>query len=218
MKVLECSREVTINVEGKCLKGTLRIPSAASGIVLFAHGSGSGRKSPRNLQVADRLHREGLATLVFDLLTESEELEDAQDGRLRFDIGLLTDRLSGATDWLKLDSTLCGLPVGYFGASTGAAAALAASVRHPSEVRAVVSRGGRPDLAKGALPKVTASTLLIVGGHDEPVLQLNQQALEQMECKTQLEVVTGATHLFEEPGALDRVGDLAARWLKRHLG
>ena len=210
-------REVEIRIEGNCLRGELGIAGVACGIVIFAHGSGSGRKSPRNRYVAERLNHYGISTLLFDLLTEQEELDDARTGHLRFDIGLLSDRLSGATDWLKADSSLSGLPVGYFGASTGAAAALSASVRHPSVVRAVVSRGGRPDLAKDALSKVVAPTLLIVGGRDDLVLQLNRQALERMIAEAHLEVVSEATHLFEEPGALDRVADLAAGWFRRYL-
>jgi dienelactone hydrolase len=208
---------VCVRTDGSVLKGDLRIPPQACGIVLFAHGSGSGRKSPRNRHVAERLNDQRLATLLIDLLTEEEEIIDERTRHLRFDIGLLTDRLSGATDWLKNESDLRGYPIGYFGASTGAAAALAASVRHPSDVKAVVSRGGRPDLAGTTLSRVTAATLLIVGGWDDIVIDLNKQAMAQMHCETRLEIVPSATHLFEEPGKLDVVADLAADWLDRHL-
>ena len=210
-------RSVAIRTDGSVLRGDLRIPSNACGIVLFAHGSGSGRKSPRNRHVAAELNDQRLATLLIDLLTEDEEIVDERTRHLRFDIGLLTDRLSGATDWLKAEPDLRGYPVGYFGASTGAAAALAASVRHPSEVKAIVSRGGRPDLAGDTLPRVTAPTLLIVGGLDGVVIDLNENARRQMRCKVQLEIVPGATHLFEEAGKLDIVADLAANWFNDFL-
>jgi pimeloyl-ACP methyl ester carboxylesterase len=210
-------RNVEVRADGVLLRGDLRIPVEPCGIILFAHGSGSGRLSPRNQFVAERLNEHHLATLLLDLLTEDEEQVDMRTGRLRFDIGLLTDRLSGATDWLKLDAELRGYPVGYFGASTGAAAALAASVRHPSEVQAVVSRGGRPDMAGDTLERVTAPTLLIVGGEDDVVLQLNQQAMERIHAEVHLEVVPGASHLFEEPGKLQEVSRLAADWFTKHL-
>lgn len=210
-------REVQVNV-GECvLHGDLRMPADPCGAVLFAHGSGSGRMSPRNRRVAERLNENRLCTLLLDLLTEEEEQEDRQTGHLRFDIGLLTDRLSGATDWLKNEAELSGLPVGYFGASTGAAAALAASVRHPSAVQAVVSRGGRPDLAEALLCRVTAPTLLIVGSLDTVVLQLNREAQEALTSQANLELVEGASHLFEEPGKLDEVAGLAAAWFTNHL-
>ena len=210
-------REVEVRTDGALLRGDLRIPGVPCGIVLFAHGSGSGRLSPRNRYVAERLNDKGLATLLLDLLTEEEERVDAQTGQLRFDIGLLTDRLSGATNWLKTDADLRGYPVGYFGASTGAAAALAASVRHPSAVQAVVSRGGRPDLAEAILGRVTAPTLLIVGSLDDVVIQLNEEALEGINSEVALEIVPGASHLFEEPGKLEEVSKLAGNWLQSYL-
>jgi pimeloyl-ACP methyl ester carboxylesterase len=186
--------------------------------VLFAHGSGSGRHSPRNRFVAGQLREAHLATLLIDLLTENEESVDRFTGHLRFDIGLLADRLSGATDWLAEDARTDGLPVGYFGASTGGGAALVAAARRPDLVRAVVSRGGRPDLAGDSLSAVKAPTLLIVGGDDEPVIGLNEVALNQLGVpEKQLVIVPGATHLFEEPGKLDQVARLAAEWFKRHL-
>jgi len=217
MKLATTEREVCVKCDGEVLRGDLRIPPNACAIVLFAHGSGSGRRSPRNRYVAEKLNDENLATLLLDLLTEEEERVDNHTRHLRFDIGLLADRLSGATDWLKAEADLRGLPVGYFGASTGAAAALAASVRHPTEVQAVVSRGGRPDLAGPCLERVTAPALLIVGSLDHLVIELNQQAMEHMPNKVHFEIVDGATHLFEEPGKLDIVADLAAKWFCNHL-
>lgn len=217
MKLATTQREVTINCDGEILRADLRCPPNACGIVLFAHGSGSGRKSTRNRYVAEKLNDHNLATLLLDLLTEEEERVDNHTRHLRFDIGLLTDRLSGATDWLKADSDLRGFPVGYFGASTGAAAALAASVKHPSAVQAVVSRGGRPDLAGTCLQRITAPTLLIVGSLDNLVIELNQQAMEQMPNFVHMEIVEGASHLFEEPGRLDIVADLASKWFCKHL-
>jgi putative phosphoribosyl transferase len=210
-------RSVAIKTDGALLAGDLRVPDNANAIVLFAHGSGSSRRSPRNRYVAEHLNEHKLATLLLDLLTEEEERIDEKTRRLRFDIGLLTDRLSGATDWLKAEADLAGLPVGYFGASTGAAAALAASVRHPSAVKAVVSRGGRPDMAGDTLMRITAPTLLIVGSLDDIVMGLNQQAMERMQCETHFEIVEGASHLFEEAGKLDVVAGLAADWFQEHL-
>ena len=192
--------------------GDLELPARPQGIVLFAHGSGSSRLSPRNRFVADVLVRGGLATLLFDLLTETEDAHP----RTRFDIGLLTRRLLTATAWLADVPEVARLPIGYFGASTGAAAALQAAAIQP-QVRAVVSRGGRPDLALAELPNVSAATLLIVGGHDPEVLALNREAYAQLRGVRQLEVVPGASHLFEEPGALELVADLAAAWFRRHL-
>ncbi|HVZ32697.1 MAG TPA: dienelactone hydrolase family protein, partial [Polyangiaceae bacterium] len=186
------------------------------GIVLFAHGSGSGRHSPRNNYVAERLGEAGLATLLFDLLTEDEEALDEQTAELRFDIPLLTSRLISATEWTLAQQNLKDLPVGYFGASTGAAAALAAAAQVEG-IAAVVSRGGRPDLAGAALPRVRAATLLIVGGNDREVLALNWRALSQLRCEARLEVVPHATHLFVEPGALEQVATLAASWFTRHM-
>jgi len=194
------------------------MPEGPNGVVLFAHGSGSGRHSPRNRYVAEQLRRAGLATLLIDLLTEEEEAQDQFTGHLRFDIGLLADRLVGATDWLREDLPTAGLPVGYFGASTGGGAALVAAARRPDVVAAVVSRGGRPDLAGDALPAVQAPTLLIVGGDDKPVIGLNESALRRLGAPIkELKIVPGATHLFEEPGKLEEVARLAADWFSRHL-
>lgn len=199
------------------LQGLLRKPRTASAVVLFAHGSGSGRLSPRNSFVAERLRDAGLCTLLFDLLTEEEEKFDALTAELRFDIPLLTARLAAATEWALRAPQLRGLAVAYFGASTGAAAALAAAAQIP-QVTAVVSRGGRPDLAGPALALVRAATLLIVGGNDPQVLALNQQAIRQLRCEAELAVVPGATHLFVEPGALEHVASLATAWFTRHAG
>jgi putative phosphoribosyl transferase len=203
---------VLIQADAVELQGLLRKPRAASAVVLFAHGSGSSRLSPRNSFVAERLREAGLCTLLFDLLTEEEEKFDALTAELRFDISLLTARLSAATEWALRAPQLRGLAVAYFGASTGAAAALTAAAR----VTAVVSRGGRPDLAGAALPRVRAATLLIVGGNDPQVLALNQQALRQLRCEAELAVVPGATHLFIEPGALEQVASRATAWFARH--
>jgi pimeloyl-ACP methyl ester carboxylesterase len=198
--------------------GRLTIPHGARGLVLFAHGSGSSRFSPRNQFVASALQRAGLATLLMDLLTLEEEEEDAVTARLRFDIPLLSVRLAGATDWLERHLDTRGLEIGYFGSSTGGAAALLAAVERPERVRAVVSRGGRPDLAGNALPLVRAPTLLIVGSLDETVVELNIRALERLRCEKRLEIVPDATHLFEEPGTLEAVARLAASWFQLHLG
>jgi putative phosphoribosyl transferase len=206
------SRSVTVGSEGVVLPGDLTIPEQGIAVVVFAHGSGSSRLSPRNVRVADRLHREGLGTLLFDLLTGAE----AEDRRKVFDIGLLARRLGAAVGWVRASSELVGLPVGLFGASTGAAAALVVAAGTP-DVKAIVSRGGRPDLAGDALERVTAPTLLIVGGMDRQVLGLNRAAQARMRPETRLEIVPGATHLFEEPGAMDRVADLAAAWFSGHL-
>jgi len=197
--------------------GDLAVPEGATGVVVFAHGSGSSRHSPRNRAVARALHERGLATLLIDLLTEEEEAVDAESARLRFDIGLLAERLEGATDWLTLQHAMRNLPVGYFGASTGAAAALVAAASRPEIVRAVVSRGGRPDLAAAALPRVQAPTLLIVGARDLPVIRMNEEALPLLACEKALTLVPGATHLFEEPGALEAVARLSGDWFLRHL-
>jgi putative phosphoribosyl transferase len=195
------------------LDGVLGLPRPAGGLVLFAHGSGSGRFSPRNNYVAAALRRGGLATLLFDLLTE----EEAADRRNVFDIDLLAERLALATAWAGQQANTNSLPIGYFGASTGAAAALVAAARTHEDIAAIVSRGGRPDMAGPLLGQVRAPTLLIVGGQDAGVLELNQQAFEQLRCQKSLEIVPGATHLFEEPGALDQVIELARRWFTRHL-
>ena len=199
------------------LDGNLGVPAGARGIVLFAHGSGSSRHSPRNRYVAGVLREAGLATLLMDLLTADEEAIDLQTQRLRFDISLLADRLVGATDWLAQNPNTRDLRIGYFGASTGAAAALVAAAERPNAVGAIVSRGGRPDLAGAALARVRAPTLLIVGGHDIPVIGMNQEAMAQLHVETKLEIVPGATHLFEEPGALEEVARLAREWLARYL-
>lgn len=210
--------EIVIPAAQERLRGTLHVPPGAPGIVLFAHGSGSSRFSSRNRHVAEVLRAAGLATLLFDLLTEEEEVYDQQTRALRFDILLLARRLAGATDSVAGDPRTGRLRIGYFGASTGAAAALVAAAERPGPVAAVVSRGGRPDLAGHALPRVRAPTLLLVGARDPEVLRLNARALDRLTCDKQLVVVPGATHLFEEPGALDAVAGHAARWFGRHLG
>jgi putative phosphoribosyl transferase len=199
------------------LDGDLATPAAAQGVVLFAHGSGSGRHSPRNRQVASALGRAGFATLLLDLLTLEEEAADRASGRFRFDVELLAGRLLAAADWLAADQWTAGLPVGLFGASTGAGAALLAAAERPQAVAAVVSRGGRPDLAGAALGRVTAPTLLIVGALDPQVLELNRAALGQLGSEASLEIVPGASHLFEEPGTLERVAELAVGWFTRWL-
>jgi putative phosphoribosyl transferase len=209
---------VTVTSDGIQLAGDLAGPPASAGVVLFAHGSGSSRFSPRNRFVAERLNRERMATLLIDLLTADEEAIDEYTRELRFDIGLLAGRLAACADWLATDARTSALPLGVFGASTGAAAALICAAERPATVRAVVSRGGRPDLAGAdVLPRVKAATLLIVGGHDEVVLDLNRRAQAQLRCHSELEIVPGATHLFEEPGTLEAVADLAAGWFSRWL-
>ena len=195
------------------LPGTLAWPPQPSGMVLFVHGSGSGRLSPRNAAVAQQLRAAGLGTLLFDLLTETE----AGDRRNVFDIEFLSQRLLAATLWLRRQHEASDLPLGYFGASTGAAAALTAATMSPHEISAVVSRGGRPDLAGSALPKVSAPTLLLVGGHDPQVLALNQAAMARLTCFARLVVIPGASHLFEEPGTLEEAGRLAAAWFVHHF-
>jgi putative phosphoribosyl transferase len=199
------------------LEGNLTLPEKSIAIVLFAHGSGSSRHSPRNRYVARVLNEARLATLLIDLLTLHEEVIDARTPQLRFDIELLAERLVGATDWLTQFPDTKHLRIGYFGASTGAAAALAAAAVRPDVVGAIVSRGGRPDLAGTALTRVRAPTLVIVGGNDGQVIELNRGALAQLRCEKQLVIVPGATHLFEEPGALDEVARLARNWFQRHL-
>lgn len=195
------------------LEGILGLPDAPRGVVVFAHGSGSGRFSPRNNFVAGHLQQDGLATLLLDLLTEDE----ADDRRKVFDINLLADRLLLAKAWLETELQTRNLGIGYFGASTGAGAALQAAGRSPSNIKAVVSRGGRPDLAEPYLPSVTAPTLLIVGGHDEPVIKMNQAAYDLLTCEKKLIIVPGATHLFEEPGTLEQVAEQAGRWFQKYL-
>lgn len=209
-------RWVTIPVGTKYLQGDLVIPRGARGLVLFAHGSGSCRHSPRNRLVALELRKAGLATLLMDLLTDDEE-RAGDRAQYRFDIGLLADRLLTASRWVHAQPETADFPVGYFGASTGAAAALVAAARSPRHVSAVVSRGGRPDLAGGILPSVEAPTLLIVGGEDFEVIGLNRQAYDQLRCQKQLVIVPGASHLFEEAGALEEVARLARSWFERFL-
>jgi dienelactone hydrolase len=215
---LDSERRVAVTAGSVTVEGDLHIPVKARGIVLFAHGSGSSRLSPRNRYVARVLREAGLATLLIDLLTADEEADDTRTAKYRFDILLLADRLVGATDWLGRQPETGDFSIGYFGASTGAAAALVAAAERSDVIRAVVSRGGRPDLAGPALSRVQASTLLIVGGADIPVLGLNRQALEQLgTAEKRLRVIPGATHLFEEPGALEEVAQLAADWFVRSL-
>ena len=209
--------EARIPAGRQTLDGTLRIPANAQGVVLFAHGSGSSRHSSRNRFVASVLQQAGLATLLLDLLSPDEESVDVRTAELRFNIGLLAERLLQATDWLVRQPQLEKLQFGYFGASTGAAAALVAAADAPRHAAAVVSRGGRPDLAGPALVRVQAPTLLIVGGGDDVVIELNREALEQLRCEKRLEIIPGATHLFEEPGALEQVARLAREWFQLHL-
>lgn len=210
--------DVTVHAGDVSLEGTLAVPDNASGVVVFAHGSGSSRFSPRNRLVAAILNEGGLATLLLDLLTARESEIDEHTGELRFDIGLLGRRLTGAVDWLRERAEVRDLPVGLFGASTGAAAALGTAAERPERVAAVVSRGGRPDLAPAALARVRAPTLLIVGGRDGPVIGMNQRAAAQLAAEHRLEIVPGATHLFEEPGKLEEVARLAREWFQHHLG
>jgi len=210
-------RSVLIPVGKHELKGDSGIVQGAPGLVLFAHGSGSSRLSPRNLFVARELRAAGLSTLLFDLLTGEEEVEDEMTGRLRFDIPFLAERLAAATEWAAKTKETKDLCLGYFGASTGAAAALVAAAELPRLIRAVVSRGGRPDLARESLPRVKAATLLIVGGRDDQVLALNKGALSRLAVEKELVIVPGATHLFEEPGALEAVARRAAKWLVKYL-
>jgi putative phosphoribosyl transferase len=208
---------VRINTPSITLNGNLYLPADIKGIVLFAHGSGSSRHSPRNRYVAKVLQETGMGTLLFDLLTEEEEAIDEGTAELRFDINLLADRLIEVTDWLPGYLNSEDLKLGYFGASTGAAAALVAAAARPKSVLAVVSRGGRPDLAIEALPKVKAPTLLIVGGEDFEVVEMNRAALRQMKSEKAMIIIPGATHLFEEKGALEEVARLASDWFLRHL-
>jgi dienelactone hydrolase len=200
------------------LDGDLHLPATPAGLVVFAHGSGSSRFSSRNRAVAHVLHSGGYATLLLDLLTRQEEAVDAQTREYRFDIERLATRVVAAIDWAAAHDELSRLPIATFGASTGAAAALIAAAERPDAVRAVISRGGRPDLAGDALPRVHAPTLLIVGGADLPVIDLNRQALARLACTKRLEIVPGATHLFEEPGTLEKVSALAVDWCRQHLG
>ncbi len=200
------------------LEGELSVPAGATGVVVFVHGSGSSRHSPRNQFVARMIREAGLGTLLFDLLTQQEEAVDLSTRHLRFDIGLLAERLVDATNWIKSKAETSQLQVGYFGASTGGGAALVAAAELGEEIGAVVSRGGRPDLAGDALPEVRSPTLLIVGGLDFPVIRMNQEASAQLRCEKKLVIVPGATHLFEEPGTLEEVATLAANWFQHQLG
>ncbi|RKP44523.1 dienelactone hydrolase family protein [Trinickia fusca] len=209
--------EVEISGDNVVLKGILAIPKSPLGIVAFAHGSGSGRLSPRNQEVARRFERSGLATLLFDLLTDEEHQRDLLSAEYRFDIALLARRLALALEWLRTQKATASLPVGLFGASTGAAAALVVAADYPDDVCAVVSRGGRPDLAHDALPRVEAPTLLIVGGLDEEVIGLNGLAAGLLRCEHRIAIVPDATHLFEEPGALEQVARLAVEWFVARL-
>jgi dienelactone hydrolase len=208
---------VRVDAHHQWLDGELRLPARAAGLVVFAHGSGSSRFSRRNQHVARSLERRGLATLLIDLLTREEEAIDARTAEYRFDLPLLASRLVSIVDWARGRAETAHLPMGLFGASTGGGAALIAAAARPREVAAVVSRGGRPDLAHEALGRVAAPTLLIVGGQDRPVLDLNRSAMARMAAAVELAVVPGATHLFEEPGALDAVADLTAEWFVRHF-
>ncbi|HEU0273281.1 MAG TPA: alpha/beta family hydrolase [Candidatus Udaeobacter sp.] len=209
--------DVQIEAGRRRLHGNLHLPKDAGALVLFAHGSGSSRHSPRNQFVARALNDTGLGTLLFDLLTPAEEAIDMQTREMRFNIPLLAERLSQATIWVGQQPQTCDLQIGYFGSSTGGAAALVAAVDFPQEVGAIVSRGGRPDLAGEALAKVRAPTLLIVGGNDDIVIELNERARDKMRCEIKLEIIPGATHLFEEPGALEKVAQLASQWFLRQL-
>lgn len=219
-RISEQTREspfITVDIGPVALQGDLVVPGHAQGMVLFAHGSGSGRFSPRNRHVAEVFQEQGLGTFLVDLLTAEEEAVDIHTRHLRFNIPMLADRLVGLTDWLRRNPSTRGARIGYFGSSTGAAAALVAAAERPEDVAAVVSRGGRPDMAGSALSRVKTPTLLIVGGNDYPVTDLNRDALDQLHVKKKLVVVPGASHLFEEPGALDEVARLAADWFADHL-
>lgn len=211
------STEVTIPAGDAQLTADLLVPAEPTGVVLFAHGSGSSRHSPRNVAVAHVLNRSALGTVLVDLLTPAEDAVDARTAELRFDIGLLAGRLAAIVDWLAAERPFGAVPIGLFGASTGAAAALVAAAERPDLVGAVVSRGGRPDLAGPALDRVSAPTLLLVGGLDEQVITLNEQAQDALPDSAELTIVPGATHLFEEPGALEQVAHEAATWFTTHL-
>jgi putative phosphoribosyl transferase len=217
MRNVAAGESVVIPVAEGRVEADLRVPERATGLVIFAHGSGSSRFSSRNRSVAEALESNGFGTLLLDLLTREEESVDVRTREYRFDIPLLGQRVVLATDWTQDQPDLRDLPIGYFGASTGAAAALIGAAIRPGVVRAVVSRGGRPDLAGQALPQVKAPTLLIVGGDDEPVIGMNRDAMRQMRTVVEIEIVPGATHLFEETGTLEQVMDLASGWFRRHL-
>ncbi len=214
---MEKEQLVKIPVGKIILEGNLNVPKNAKGIVVFAHGSGSSRFSPRNKYVAQVLNKANIATLLIDLLTQEEEKVDDVTSHLRFDINLLAKRLIYATKWLKKNKVTKNLKIGYFGASTGAAAALVAAAKHPNDIYAVVSRGGRPDLARDYLENVKAPTLLIVGGNDTIVIDLNKEAMKKLSIENKLEIVKDASHLFEEPGTLEKVAKLAAEWFKKYL-
>ena len=218
MSSTAAEQSVRLAIDSATLEGNLAIPDGATGIVLFAHGSGSSRHSSRNRYVAEALREGGLATLLIDLLTSAEDREDARTARLRFDISLLARRVAAATAWLIENPVTTRLPIGYFGASTGAAAALVAAAERPDDVGAVVSRGGRPDLAIPVLARVKAPTLLIVGSLDLPVIDMNREALEHLQVEKRINIVPGATHLFEQRGALEQVARLARQWFQTHLG
>jgi dienelactone hydrolase len=211
------ANEIQVNAGSVSLNGELKVPEKATGIVLFAHGSGSSRHSPRNQYVARVIHDAGVGTLLFDLLTREEEVIDNYTREFRFDINLLARRLVAATKWLAGEKATSHLRPGYFGSSTGGGAALVAAAELGEEIAAVVSRGGRPDLAGKALGRVTAPTLLIVGGLDEPVIRMNQHAYDQLNCEKELKIIPGATHLFAEAGKLEAVASLAATWFLKHL-
>lgn len=217
MRNVATGESIVIPVAEGQIEADLRVPDHATGLVIFAHGSGSSRFSSRNRSVAGALESNAFGTLLLDLLTREEESDDVRTREYRFDIGLLGQRVVLATDWTQDRPDLRHLPIGYFGASTGAAAALIGAATRPGVVHAVVSRGGRPDLAEEALPQVKAPTLLIVGGDDEPVIGMNRDAMRQLQTVAELEIVPGATHLFEEAGTLERVTDLASGWFHRHL-
>ncbi|MBD3182449.1 alpha/beta hydrolase [Candidatus Poribacteria bacterium] len=208
---------IQISLDSVTLEGSLNIPEGAQGLVLFAHGSGSSRKSPRNRFVAEELGKGNLGTLLFDLLTSDEESIDIMTREIRFDIDLLSERLIGATKWVMDQPATQELKIGYFGSSTGAAAALIGAANLPDVISAVVSRGGRPDMAEGFLNKVKAPTLLIVGGNDYHVIKLNEQAIDRLSSEKKMEIVPGATHLFEEPGKLEQVAQLARHWFQTYL-
>lgn len=213
----EIDKQVRISAGNVSLDGELILPAKCEGLVVFAHGSGSSRFSPRNQAVAETIREFGIGTLLFDLLTKDEEAVDIYTRQLRFDIEMLAERLVAAVHWAENDDLTKGLPIGFFGASTGGGAALVAAAKLENRIKAVVSRGGRPDLAGDALPAVTAPTLLIVGELDDVVIELNRQAIARMHCETELKIVPDATHLFEEPGALDLVAQLAGHWFAEHL-
>lgn len=208
---------VRIMLDNTAIEGDLAVPKGAKGIVVFAHGSGSSRFSPRNQYVAEVLNKAGIATLLIDLLTQEEEQIDIQTAQYRFDIERLADRLAHATEWVKENPSTRNLNIGYFGSSTGAAAALIAAAKQPRYIRAIVSRGGRPDLAMDYIPDVKAPTLFIVGGDDAVVIELNKKAMKIFPVENKLEIIQGATHLFEEPGKLEQVAKLAADWFQKQL-